>query len=291
MSGEEAGADLRTCLIFNWIFDMRSNSHIRTVESINNGKLLANRGDLKKVTGSKIHNTWRAIRFTKKGREIGCSKEWESFNNFIADMLPSHKDGLRLSRLDKTKPYSKDNVIWVNPSELSGSKRAMLEYKGECKTLIEWALQFNINYNGLRQRYYKGKNYTAKEIIFGVERLDRKIIQDSKKLDYQNKRDKASKMISSYRCKDKKKGYQTSKFKIDWFINHVFNGECNYCETKDNLGLDRLNNKIGHIYDNIVVCCYRCNVVRQDIFTHEQMKKLGKFIKEEIDNNLNKEEK
>lgn len=47
--------------------------------------------------------------------------------------------------------------------------------------------------------------------------------------------------------------------------------------------LDRMDNSKGYSKDNCVVCCYRCNMVKRDSFTYEEMLKLGKTI-QEIDN-------
>jgi hypothetical protein len=235
------------------------------------------------LAGTKIHNTWRGMRFTIKGRAAGNCPEWNKFNNFARDMQPSYQDDFRLSRLDKTKPFSKENCIWVSKENLSKSKRALLEYEGQQKTLLEWALQYRVNYNGLRQRYYKGKNYSAYEIIFGKVKPSAREKINAVDLDYKTKRIKASKMISAYMCRDKKRGFATYKFNIDWFINHILDGQCSYCGTPNNLGLDRLDNKKGHVIDNVVPACLRCNTVRQDFFTHEQMLKVGKFLRDEID--------
>ena len=30
-----------------------------------------------------LYNVWRGIRFTKKGKAIGCSKDWENYRTFF----------------------------------------------------------------------------------------------------------------------------------------------------------------------------------------------------------------
>ena len=59
---------------------------------------------------------------------------------------------------------------------------------------------------------------------------------------------------------------------------------CNYCELPNTetygTGLDRLENDRGYHLDNVVSCCPECNIVRNSIFTPEEMKLIGKVIRE-----------
>lgn len=43
-------------------------------------------------------------------------------------------------------------------------------------------------------------------------------------------------------------------------------GCCSYCGEADlRLTLDRIDNSVGHTWDNVNVACYRCNVLRRDM--------------------------
>lgn len=57
---------------------------------------------------------------------------------------------------------------------------------------------------------------------------------------------------------------------------------CHYCGSphleQSGRGLDRLNNKNGYHNDNVVSCCPECNMVRNNIFTPEEMRLLGEVI-------------
>lgn len=59
---------------------------------------------------------------------------------------------------------------------------------------------------------------------------------------------------------------------------------CNYCRlpntTQQSGGLDRLDNKRGYHLDNVVSCCPECNMVRNNIFTPEEMKLLGEVVRQ-----------
>lgn len=71
--------------------------------------------------------------------------------------------------------------------------------------------------------------------------------------------------------------------------------QCHYCGLKPqdfittqdkhlakkvNLGLDRINNERGYELDNIVLCCNRCNSIKGEFFTYNEMKIIGhKFVR------------
>lgn len=228
-----------------------------------------------------LYNCWRAMRHTIKGKNIGCEDNWKIFNNFYNDMLDSYEVGLRLFRKDTSIPYSKDNCLWMTQSEAQRiqGRATLLEYNGEAKTMTEWSVEYGIPLNGMRQRYLKWKGIrTTKEIIFGKERGTKKIISDSKVLVYQKQRSKASKMIASYRCSDKKKGYECD-LDIEFVINEIFSKNCTYCDGSERIGCDRIENIKGHTKINVIPCCIECNRMRNDHFTVEEMKEIGNTIK------------
>ncbi len=155
-----------------------------------------------------------------------------------------------------------------------------LEYQGITKTLVEWCAELNLNYQGVRQRKFKSKGtLTSEEILFGKIKKPKKLLLDVNGLPLQKQRSKVSKMLSQYKLKDIKKGYEYSDISIDEGIK-LFNQPCIYCGDTKNIGLDRIDNSKGHTRDNVVPCCYTCNVARSNNFTHEEMFELGKTISE-----------
>ena len=67
--------------------------------------------------------------------------------------------------------------------------------------------------------------------------------------------------------------------------------KCHYCkrtfeeckkdslnESKKRFTIDRTNNDKGYLQDNIVLSCYRCNAVKSNYFTEEEMLKIGDII-------------
>lgn len=50
------------------------------------------------------------------------------------------------------------------------------------------------------------------------------------------------------------------------FIRAKVAGECQYCgESEIRMTLDRIDNSLGHLKDNVVPCCIRCNYIRGNI--------------------------
>lgn len=231
----------------------------------------------------KLYNSWRAFRFTEKGKKIGNSEEWNDYRTFYNDVRPYYQEGLVFRRKDVTKPFSKENFMFVTQEEASLAKEntVYIEYNGTKYTLKQASEFFNIPYASIKNRYYKhNQDYTIEEIIFG-KRVNRK----SKEVkDYRESstsiRSKASKMISSYKLKDKKLGFdKVCDIDIDWMIENIITKPCIYCGDTHRVGCDRIDNNKGHTKDNVVPCCYDCNCARNDNFSFDEMKILGQTIK------------
>ena len=80
---------------------------------------------------------------------------------------------------------------------------------------------------------------------------------------------------------------------VEWYNSQE--KKCHYCsrnieEIKNSndafnkkiyrLTIDRKNNDIGYTKENICLCCYRCNSIKSDYFTEEEMLKIGKIIED-----------
>lgn len=228
-------------------------------------------------TKSSLYNSWRARIFTKKGKDAGFPDSWRTFEGFKNDVPNGFKEGLILTRIDIAQPFSKENSRWIEKSHQQIGKLITLTHNGETKTLLEWADQLNISYTGLRQRYFKGKNYTSEQVLFGKQYKPQRDVADILELSLQKQRDKISRMISAYRHRDKQKGLVSD---IDReFLTNLVSQSCHYCFDTKFIGADRIDNSKGHTKDNILPCCYSCNMVRGNLFSVEEMKLLGQTIK------------
>lgn len=66
-----------------------------------------------------------------------------------------------------------------------------------------------------------------------------------------------------------------------WIMANIFNSKCTYCDESDwrKLGCDRIDNSKGHTKDNCICACRRCNMLRGNKFSVEDMKEIGGVIK------------
>lgn len=238
-------------------------------------------GDIKDEC-PKIHGCWRGIRFTKKGKLAGCSKEWEDFRTFYNDVRPTYKKGLVLRRKDCYAPWGKDNFMWVDSSFVGDiQSHNLIEYGGKKLTLIQWGKELGIPHSLIKTRYYKHRSeWTAEEILFGKKvHRNLKVVKDINDPNVVI-RAKASKMISSYKIKDAKNGMALCDIDIDWMIDNILTMPCVYCGDNKRIGCDRIDNSKGHTKDNVVPCCIECNTARNNYFTYDEMRRLGKVIAE-----------
>ena len=81
------------------------------------------------------------------GRGITYCKEWEHFEPFWEwAMANGYRSGLTIDRIDNSKGYCPENCRWATIKEQARNRRTnhLLTYKGETKTITEWAEQYNI---------------------------------------------------------------------------------------------------------------------------------------------------
>ncbi|MBA4311363.1 MAG: hypothetical protein C0417_01915 [Chlorobiaceae bacterium] len=234
---------------------------------------------IRDIKHPKIYNCWRSFMFTLKGKTIGCSEEWEDYRTFYNDVIDTYKDGFVFTRINKSEPFSRNNFVWLDKEIAYNTKdnTILLTYKNDTKTLKEWSIEYNVTLAGIRLRYHNHKDYTPEEIIFGKKKVKHRSFKSATELEYQKVRDKASKMCSAYKFKDKRKRYEYD-LNIEWLIKNILYQRCIYCHSDIHVGCDRVDNNKGHTKDNVVPCCFICNTVRGNYFTFEEMKVLGKEI-------------
>ena len=89
-------------------------------------------------------------------------------------------------------------------------------------------------------------------------------------------REKSIAVTSRYKTFDRGRGLENDLTR--GFVELKLREKCVYCGSPST-GLDRKDNKKGHLIDNCVPCCWTCNTVRMDNFSHEEMFELGETIK------------
>lgn len=122
------------------------------------------------MKGTRLYNIWQGMkqRTTNPnnneykdygGRGIDICEEWKnSFEVFEKWANENgYEDNLTIDREDNEKGYSPDNCRWITQREQNRNKRSnhYLTYKGETKTLTEWAEATGISKAVLRYRVVK----------------------------------------------------------------------------------------------------------------------------------------
>lgn len=92
---------------------------------------------------------------------------------------------------------------------------------------------------------------------------------------------RVKRLLDNYKAADRKRGHATWKsgyVPLFYKMRPFAEPSCRYCATTETLGLDRIDNSLGHTEENTLLACKRCNVMRSDKFTVEQMEKIGRTI-------------
>lgn len=73
-------------------------------------------------------------------------------------------------------------------------------------------------------------------------------------------------ILNNCRKGDRTLGLETTLTRAE--IRSLISKPCEYCGDKnDRMGVDRVDNAIGHQLDNCVPCCIRCNMLKRDMPT------------------------
>ena len=100
--------------------------------------------------------------------------------------------------------------------------------------------------------------------------------------EYQSKyyiNNKEKYLLMGYKSQDKKHNLDCD-LTVQWIIDNITSKPCNYCGNMINIGCDRIDNNKGHTKDNVISCCTICNSARNNNFSVSEMKKIGKVIKQ-----------
>lgn len=68
------------------------------------------------ATDTPLHKRWSSLRSRALRDEAGCDPRWQLFSNFAAD-IGEDRPNCELRRVDSSRPYGPDNVVWVDRAE------------------------------------------------------------------------------------------------------------------------------------------------------------------------------
>lgn len=116
---------------------------------------------------SKIYRSWSNMKtrcynpkatkyYLWGGRGIKVCDRWLKFDGFFKDMGPSYIEGYQIDRINNDGNYEPSNCKWSSPTEQSRNRRSnrFIEYKGQIKTVAEWASLSGLKPSAFRQRLY-----------------------------------------------------------------------------------------------------------------------------------------
>ena len=94
------------------------------------------------ATGTPLHRRWSSMRSRALRDAAGCDPRWSQFRNFAADVGEDRPD-CDLKRVDPSRPYGPENIVWVNRSERRANvesqkyaKRAAAQIAREAQKVI-----------------------------------------------------------------------------------------------------------------------------------------------------------
>ena len=92
---------------------------------------------------------------------------------------------------------------------------------------------------------------------------------------------KARVLLFTYQKIDKDRGLECD-LDTQWIFENITSQQCVYCGEKDflKLGCDRLDNSKAHTKDNVVACCFDCNYLKWNFYTHQEMLEIGQVVKQ-----------
>lgn len=119
------------------------------------------------MSQTRIYNIWRKMisrcekeydNCYKRYGAVGISvcEEWHNFENFYKwSMENGYNDHMTIDRINGQGNYEPSNCRWVSYKVQANNLKTniIVEYKGEQKTLSQWADDYGIPYKTLHQRY------------------------------------------------------------------------------------------------------------------------------------------
>lgn len=161
--------------------DGLKTGHAKSCGCYNKERVSETKGALQHgLTDTKIYGTWFNIKArcynpsceqyrNYGGRGIKMCDEWlEDVSEFAKWSYENgYNENLTIDRIDVNKDYEPSNCRWTTWKEQANNKRnnRYIEYNGEVKTLKEWCELYDLKYNTVKRRIYRG--WEIEEAFFG----------------------------------------------------------------------------------------------------------------------------
>jgi hypothetical protein len=120
--------------------------------------------------GTRIYRIWAAMKrrcynknyhefYLYGGRGIVVCDDWMEFKGFYLWSLQNgYNDTLSIDRINNQGNYEPYNCRWISTKKQANNRRSniLIHYKGEEKTLKEWAENLGLNYKAVWKRIHNG---------------------------------------------------------------------------------------------------------------------------------------
>jgi hypothetical protein len=77
-------------------------------------------------------------------------------------------------------------------------------------------------------------------------------------------------------ARSKKKGLECNITERD--IIELLANPCVYCGSPDRIEVDRMDSCLGYMVDNIAPACHRCNTVKSNVVSYDEMLKIAEIL-------------
>ena len=194
--------------------------------------------------------------YCKKCERINRSEHKVELKEYHADYYIENKEKIHKDYLENREKYLLKAIIYrkEHPDKIK-------KYREEHK---EQLIQKSKNYNIKNKDKIRNYNLTSKGVY---NRL--KATAKSRNI-YINITEEA--FINWYNNQDKKCYYCNRTLEE---LKQDIREENKH---KDKMSIDRKNNNEGYILENMVLACTRCNIVKGNYFTEQEMLRIGKTL-------------
>jgi len=136
-------------------------------------------------------------------------------------------------------------------------------------------------------------NWCTKPVIYLHQEsvvIDKEVIEytsvsvEPKKKYKQKKQDPIISRWMGIVSRSKRRGYEYDVTAED--IRELVNSPCVYCLSTERIEVDRKDNRLGYLKSNVAPACHRCNTIKNNVVSYEEMMFIADFLGWRIENAL-----
>ncbi len=140
-------------------FRIRKGYSVMDAITLTEGEIRRARAETHGMSNTPTYSSWESMHSRCRGhshyvqRDIKVCEAWTSFDAFLRDM-GQRPSGTTLDRIDGSLGYFPGNCRWATHKEQARNtaRNRKITAFGETKTMTEWAIEFGLLLNTLRNR-------------------------------------------------------------------------------------------------------------------------------------------